>query len=124
MFDVPCHLIKYIVSGLSGPWCYSSLSGPRCDSSLSGPRYDSSLSGPWCDSSLSGPRRDSTNFRRSRVGRFLPVPLSFLDLMLRFLMIVAKVMVFLFISMAKTLIKSHSTILCFSISVKRLLLTF
>ena len=61
-------------------------------------------------------------FRRSQTERFFFVPLSFLDLMLGFLMNVAKVLVSLFISGAKTLIKSPSvnpaTILCFSIAGK------
>ena len=61
-------------------------------------------------------------FRRSLAERLLLVPLSFPDLVLGCLINVAKVLVSLFISAAKTLIKSPSfslaTILCFSVAVK------
>ena len=62
-------------------------------------------------------------FWRFWAERFLFVPLSFLDLMFEFLMNVAKVLVSLFISVAKNLINNPSVssaiILCFSIAVKR-----
>ena len=61
--------------------------------------------------------------RRFRAERFHLVPLPFLDLALGFLRNVAKVLVSLFIFVAKNLIKSPSvspvTIVCFSIAIKR-----
>ena len=78
MFDVRCHLIQHSAFDLSGPWCDS---GP-CKNECTGIAL--------------------RVFQRHRVERFFLVPLSFLDLMLRFLMNVAKVLDSLFISMAKT----------------------